>query len=160
MKRLATLVMALMLAFTYEANAAEASSRPHAVSVELLGRGLLYSINYDYLINDDIALGAGFSHQSYSAGNSDATVMIVPVYANYYFTPGNHRWFATAGANVVHASGRVDSEEKVSGSGIGGVLGGGYEYRGDSGFLFRAAPYLMVGKTAGVWAGVSLGYAF
>jgi hypothetical protein len=135
--------------------------RRHNLSLELLGRGLLYSFNYDYMLTDDLALGAGFSRTSISAGRSDASAWILPVYANYYFTPGKHRVFATGGANFVVASGTIDgSESKVTGSGLAGVVGGGYEFRADNGFLFRAAPYLFVGKASGVWAGLSLGYSF
>jgi len=132
--------------------------RRNGMSLELLGRGLLYSFNYDYLLNDNLALGAGVSHYSISSGNASAGAWILPVYANYYLTQGTHRWFTTAGANLIFASGNVGTEDKVSGSGVAGVLGAGYEYRGDSGFLFRAAPYVFVGKTSGAWLGVSFGY--
>jgi hypothetical protein len=133
--------------------------RRHALSLELLGRGLLYSFDYDYLVTDDVAVGAGLSTYSFTSGDSDARVTFIPVYANYYFTPGEHRWFATAGVDLIHASGNVGQDEKVSGSGAAGILGAGYEYRGDSGFLFRAAPYLLVGKASGAWLGVSLGFS-
>ncbi len=142
------------------ANQLEANAEPrrNAFSLELLGRGLLYSLNYDYLITDDIALGAGVSTYSISAGSASASAWIIPVYANYYFTQGSHRWFASGGANLIFASSNVGSDEKISGSGVAGVLGGGYEYRGDSGFLFRAAPYVFVGKVSGGWLGLSLGF--
>lgn len=132
--------------------------RRHAVSLELLGRGLLYSLNYDYLITDDVAVGAGVSTYSISSGSASASAWLFPIYANYYFTQGPHRWFASGGANLIFASGSVGGDEKVSGSGVAGVLGGGYEYRGDSGFLFRAAPYVFVGKVSGGWLGLSLGF--
>jgi hypothetical protein len=132
--------------------------RRNAMSLELLGRGLLYSFNYDYLLKDNLALGAGASHYSISSGDASAGAWIIPVYANYYLTGGNHRWFATGGANLIFASGNV-GDDKVSGSGVAGVLGAGYEYRGDNGFLFRAAPYVFVGKASGGWLGISLGYA-
>ncbi len=132
--------------------------RRNGMSLELLGRGLLYSFNYDYLLRDNLALGAGVSSYSISSGSSSASAWIIPVYANYYLTEGTHRWFTTAGANLIFASSTAGNDSRVSGSGLAGVLGGGYEYRGNSGFLFRAAPYVFVGKTSGAWLGVSFGY--
>lgn len=132
--------------------------RKNAMSLELLGRGLLYSFDYDRMVTDNLAVGAGASHYSISSGDASAGAWIIPVYANYYLTGGNSRWFATGGANLIFASGNVGDDAKVSGSGVAGVLGAGYEYRADNGFLFRAAPYVFVGKTSGAWLGVSLGY--
>ncbi len=132
----------------------------NAVSLELLGRGILYSLNYDYLIQDNIAIGAGFSNITLSAGTSSASATFIPLYGNYYFTGGNHRWFGTGGMTLIHTTGKIDSESKVSGTGLAAIFGAGYEYRGDSGFLFRINPYLFVGKARGVWLGTSLGYAF
>jgi len=132
--------------------------RRNAMSLELLGRGFLYSFNYDYMLTGDLAVGAGLSHYSVSSGDSNASALIVPVYANYYLTSGKGRFFATGGANLMFASGSFGEDSKVSGSGIAGVIGGGYEYRADNGFLFRAAPYVFVGKASGAWLGLSLGY--
>ncbi len=133
--------------------------RRNGMSLELLGRGLLYSFNYDYLISDSVALGAGVANYSFSSGSSSASAWIIPIYANYYLTGGRHRWFATGGANLILASGSTGGDDRVTGSGVAGVVGGGYEYRSDGGFLFRAAPYVFVGKASGAWLGVSFGYA-
>lgn len=144
---------------TADAPADSHEYRRHGMSLELLGRGLLYSLNYDYLINDSLALGAGVANYSFSSGSASASAWIIPVYANYYLTGGKHRWFATGGANVILASGTTGGDDRVTGSGVAGVLGGGYEYKSDGGFLFRAAPYVFVGKASGAWLGVSFGYS-
>ena len=146
---------------TVEADAPDTVSnlRRHSLSLELLGRGMLYSFNYDYALTPQIALGAGAANYSISSGTSNASAWIIPLYANYYFTQGTHRFFGTAGANAIFASGKIDGESKVGGSGLAGVLGGGYEFRADNGFLFRASPYAFVGKASGVWLGLSFGYS-
>ncbi len=133
--------------------------RKNGMSLELLGRGLLYSFNYDRMVTDNIAVGMGVSHYSISSGDSNASAWILPVYANYYVTGGHNRWFLTGGADLAFASGNMGSDSKVSGSGVAGVLGAGFEHRGDNGFLFRVAPYALVGKMSGGWIGVSFGYA-
>lgn len=133
--------------------------RRNNLSLELLGRGGLYSFNYDYMLNDDLAVGGGIASYSISAGTAKASTWILPVYANYYVNQGKHRFFGTGGANLILVSGQIDDSNQVKGSGLAGVLGAGYEYKSDDGFLFRAAPYLMIGKISGGWLGFSLGYS-
>src|SRR4051812_18289452 len=81
-----------------------AEERPNAIAGELFGRGLLYSINYDRSLNDSFAIGAGFSYWSVSSYYSKTSVVVVPVYGNYYFSPDSHRGFLTAGLDFVGAS--------------------------------------------------------
>jgi hypothetical protein len=132
--------------------------RKNAMSLELLGRGFLYSFNYDRMLTDNVAVGAGISHYSIGSGDVSAGAWIIPLYGNYYLGSGNGRFFATGGANVILASAGA-GDDRVSGSGLAGVLGGGWEYRADNGFLFRASPYVFVGKASGAWLGISVGYA-
>ncbi len=81
-----------------------AEERPNAISAELLGRGFLYSINYDRSLNESFAIGAGFSYWSVSSFASKASIFAVPVYGNYYFSPDSNRGFLTAGLDFVGAS--------------------------------------------------------
>ena len=50
-------------------------TNPNAVSAEFLGRGLLWSVNFDRVVNDDLVAGAGFGTVSMrNADGSDAGV--------------------------------------------------------------------------------------
>jgi len=140
-------------------------SHGNALSLEVLGRGGLYSINYDHMISNYMAVGIGFSHWSFSFIDTDS-ITIIPIYANLYSSPKPNRAFLTAGVDVVFIS-ETDSDGLGDGlgsfteSGAGAVLGGGYEYRGTSGFLFRAAPYLVVASGGiALTAGLSFGVTF
>lgn len=133
----------------------DARSRRNALALEILGRGGLYSLNYDYSITPDLAVGAGAA--IYSSGS--ASVKIFPIFANYYFGGPNHRFMVTGGPTIVTASASVDTST-INGSGLAGTVGAGYEYRGDAGFLFRAAPYVNLGAMSGVWFGLSGGLTF
>lgn len=144
-----------------------AMDRPNALSVELLGRAGLYSFDYDYSLTDEIAVGGGFSYLSASASNNSAiasvSILVIPLYMNYYFQPGPNRGFVTGGLDIVSASATFAGTDgfTASGSGVGAVLGGGYEYRGTSGFLFRAAPYFIFGSGGGdLWFGLTFGFTF
>jgi hypothetical protein len=146
--------------------------RPNAVSFELAGRGIGYGVNYDRSINDAVALGVGFA--TYSLGvpstirnvSYDLTVTYIPLYANFYFQPNRHRGFLSAGATLTHVKGKVNSNyTEINGinaarSGFLGTLGGGYEFRASSGFLFRASLYKFLGPSLPLWPGITLGGTF
>lgn len=137
-----------------------ALSRPNALSIELLGRGLLYSFDYDRSISDNFAVGAGIAGYSVSSGSASLSLLIIPVYGNYYFSPGPSRGFLTAGLDIVSASGS-DSSNTISASGAVPTLGGGFEYRGEGGFLFRFPVYVVFGQgSTQFWFGIGLGFTF
>lgn len=150
----------------------------NGLSVELLGRGLLYGLYYDRLLTEQIALGIGFSNFSASSETSKSTATIIPIYGNFYFTKGSHRPFITGGADIVTVTwnhtntssstfirgedpwGRPYTDNKGSASGTIPVLGGGYEFRGQGGFLFRGTLYQMFAGAKNVtWFGLSFGAA-
>jgi hypothetical protein len=143
--------------------------RSNALSAELLGRGGLYSFDYDRMISNSIAIGAGVSYWGVTDFVGDSiSLAIIPVYANFYLNPGPNRFYLTAGMDLVVAS-ATDSDGfgdgfggSATGTGVMAVAGAGYEYRSPtSGFLFRVAPYLFVGAGGvAVFGGISLGYAF
>lgn len=137
-------------------------TNPNFLGVEAFGRGLLYSIQYDRAVNDDLVAGFGYGSVGVEPGSSTS---IVPVYINYYFAREQGSFYATAG--VSFATNRSSS---ASTSSIGGlefsssplipVIGAGFEERGDSGFLFRATVYGLLGKSYTPWFGLGFGYCF
>lgn len=124
----------------------------------------------------DIAVGAGFaflkSSHTIPVGDSvpdviTAKAFVLPMYVNYYFhRQAEQSFFATGGIDVVFASISGGTAKQIEatfeGNGVAGVVGGGYEYRpAGGGFVFRAAPYVLVSR-AGVkpWLGLSFDAAF
>lgn len=137
------------------------TSRPNALSIELLGRGALYSIDYDRSVSSSVGLGFGFSYFGASDQGITFSAAVVPFYVNFYFAPGPSRVFISGGADFVYVSANVQDYLGFSATGVLGTAGVGYEYRGDGGFLFRLAPYVLIGAGGTqVWGGVSFGYAF
>ena len=133
--------------------------KPHAFSIEILGRGGLYSINYDRLVSEQLAVGGGLSYHSLS-GSLSGSIFLIPVYMNFYFTPGRKHAFLTGGADISIASG-TSGTNVFSGSGVLGIVGAGYEYRSEGGFLFRLAPYVAFSGTGStVTLGLSVGTVF
>ncbi len=139
-----------------------AMDRPNAVTLELGGRALVYSFDYDRSINDHIGIGAGISywnawshHHGYRANS-----LVIPMYMNYYFQPSAFRGFLSGGADLVSVSNVINSADTFESGGVAGTLGGGFEYRGVDGFLFRAAMFAIAGKSFQVTIGFNVGVSF
>lgn len=147
--RMAFVMCFLLISFAKTAAGQE--SRPdtcrNTIYAELLGPGILYSINYDYLITPKVSIRAGFSKWSLpvvfflmNGGPLDFTGF--PVALNYLAGEGNSRLEFGAGVVPMFLS--------VEGEGIfGGRIRGkatlfsetaavGYRYQPiDGGFVFR-----------------------
>jgi hypothetical protein len=177
MKKFAAVwVLALVSAFgAASALASEATrlTNPNALSVEALGRGLTGSVSYDRVVNDDAVAGIGFGRAALNnpdGSDSGQSANIVPIYINYYFSRDRGSVFLTGGADIVFNATALQglkaqlSGIQLSSSGLLPNLGLGYETRGDSGFLFRVAGYVIFAPSSGAnvkpWGGLTLGYAF
>lgn len=142
---------------------------PTSVSVELLGRGMLGSLNFDQVINEDLAAGVGISTVStnYPSSNVSAnqSAVMIPVYMNYYFSRTAGSLFGTAGLSLVTNSRDVQGLDSSVGnlrfphSSVLPTFGVGYENRGDNQFLFRVTAYGMVGDKFTGWLGFTFGAA-
>ena len=152
--------------------------------VEGGGSGLLYSLNYERIVERDFGLRVGFGYVGLSAtassggttSSASASIVTVPVMFNYLgISSGNHTLELGAGATMVYVSG-AGSSGPIAGSASGmvplatAVIG----YRRqpvDGGFMFRIGVEALVGKglalsnpdpnTVGVlpWAYLSLGFS-
>jgi hypothetical protein len=144
-------------------------TNPSAINLEVLGRGLLYSISFDRVLNDDLAAGIGFGTTTLNnldGTSSGVSTALIPVYINYYFMRDAGSLFVTGGATIVgNSSGANGLKANFSGLQFNSTpvlptFGLGYENRGDSGFLFRVTGYGIIGQTLAPWVGFTLGYAF
>ena len=144
-------------------------TNPNAVSLELLGRGLLYGISFDRVVSDDLVAGASFGRVSLNdlAGNDvNSSTTLIPVYMNYYFMREAGSAFITAGADLVLNSDEVKGRKaaysgvEFSSTPLLPTFGVGYENRSDAGFLFRVAAYGIIGNKLAPWLGFSMGFSF
>ena len=182
MSRLARTAAAFALAFiaagpgARAAAAQEAAPAPapiparNAFYVELLGNGLIYSVNYDRRLTDNLAGRVGFAFVSGEDSDGDrASIVIAPVMGSYLFGEGNSHF--EAGLGVLLASASVEDvgsgdedwfDETVEGSTVLGTGVLGYRYqRPDGGFVFRVGltPVFTTSDFA-PWFGISFGYGF
>jgi hypothetical protein len=166
--------LSLVIAFALSAIPAMAGehvrvTHPNAVSLELLGRGMLYSFTYDRVVNDDLVAGVGIGStalRTLDDQDADVRTGLIPIYVNYYFMREGGSPFATLGANIVTNSSAANQlKSTYSGMEFGTravqvTFGAGYESRSDAGFLFRVSVYGIYAKTVSPWAGLTLGYCF
>lgn len=164
------LTVLLALATTTAARAEDTRmTYPNVVGIEAFGRGLLFGVTYDRVVNDDIVAGVAYGSASLNDVNGVDTgrkTGLIPVYMNYYFTREGGSLFGTIGATLVTdstaANGNVANVGgvKFSSSAVLPTIGLGFEERSDTGFLFRVAAYGIFGKSYAPWFGFTFGYAF
>ncbi len=92
--------------------------------------------------------------------DDNTTLIFVPFGGKFYIIPKDGSLYLAAGGVFLNAS--TDSGPfDESGSTSYGYLGLGFEYRSESGLLFRGSAYgLIAGGSFFIWPGLSVGYAF
>ncbi|MFQ5652595.1 MAG: hypothetical protein ACE5IY_21895 [bacterium] len=136
----------------------------NSVYIELLGNGLLYSINYDRMFSESVGgrIGIMYFGAAEVDGDEDVNLTVVPVMANYLVGKGTHRLELGLGALLVFAA--RDFDEKggaVDEQGVAGTATVGYRFQPlNGGFLFRAGVTPIFSDKVSLWGGLSLGYGF
>jgi hypothetical protein len=138
-------------------------TNPSVVGVEILGKGLVYSIFFDRAMSESTAAGFAFGTAGTQEGH---TAFLIPAYFTYYLEKEEGSVFLTGGLTMVLNSTSVGQNNAKLGNFIFPTslvlptVGVGFEDRGDAGFLFRATAYSMYAENLSFWAGFSFGYAF
>lgn len=142
------------------ANAQETATAPHAIYLEVLGNGVLYSLNYERRFTPHISGRVGFMYtRAESEGSfsddlaqanvrSSGSVWLVPLMINYLSGQGNNHF--EAGVGVLLGSAEL------------GTATLGYRYqRPDGGFVFRAGFTPVFNREFFLpWFGISVGRSF
>jgi hypothetical protein len=130
---------------------------PHVLYGELLGKGGLYTVGYDYAFADRFAVGGGFAYYSLDGER----VLSLSPYVSWYPVAGvSSALLLQTGLQFAHVSvpSEVPGWRGATTTGVGGQFSAGYELR--HGFVFRFLLSGFVGK-GGVrpWVGIELGGA-
>lgn len=144
----------------------------NVIFAEALGNGLLYSVNYERIIDSwSIGLRAGASYFTYpvsSYGRSgNLTIVTFPLVASYYVGLPRHKLQLGLGATILYTGVSSDStgtkfESERSGGGVSATGVIGYRYLPtDRGFSFGAGftPLLRSSRFL-PWGGANAGYIF
>lgn len=150
--KLLTLVSALVLLFSVPFSSIVAQERTanNSIFAEGLGNGLFYSLNYERMIIDDIAVRVGFGRLSIGSTATSGGVTVdnkvslttIPLSASYLGI-GNkkHSLELGAGTTLAFVSASVESDEDQVAGSVGGTFITttiGYRLQPvDGGFQFR-----------------------
>ncbi|HUH05021.1 MAG TPA: hypothetical protein VML75_23650 [Kofleriaceae bacterium] len=140
------------------ATPAASAGRPHAVYLELLGKGGLWGLGYDYQL--DRWLGAGVVASFYVV-DGQRVAGVSPYLAGYPLSRDRHRGFVHLGPQLFHVStpSPVPEWSGVASTGLGAEVSAGYEYRDR--VLVRVYAMASAGaEGVAPWLGASLGWTF
>ncbi len=174
-KRCFSLIFLLACASPCLAQAGAARIARNAVYLELLGNGGLYSVNFERMLNDTLALRIGFATWNSPALFYDGTppdrLTTVPVTVSYLLGSGERKLELGGGVTIGRATRDRSSihQKSSSFSNLTGIIG----YRSQPpgrGYLFRAGvtPFYSFDQGDDAYpdpgftlsAGVSFGYRF
>jgi len=137
----------------------------NAFYFEVLGQGLLYSVNFDHRFTENIAARVGFSSFIIEF-ISDVSIITIPLMVEYLSGHGDSHLEVGLGIVPIHGSLSTSFFGTTEGSvGAWAVIGTatlGYRYQPRTeGLLFRiGVTPLFDSRAAQIWGGLSLGYAF
>jgi hypothetical protein len=158
---------------------------PNSIYLEGLGAGLLYSINYERMVVDEVGVRLGFSYTSFGASatsggqttSASSSFITIPITASYIgIRSRKHALELGGGATIAYASGSA-SGVGASSSGSGampyGLVMVGYRLHpvDRAGFQFRVGLMALGGQGLGFsndprnfgvlpWGYLSLGASF
>lgn len=165
--QLMMLVVALPL-FSTRLQAQSSPSVPrNLLGVELLGRGGLYSFNYERQLTSRIGAGAGVSVLSLSGAglfspSRSVTTVILPTYVSWTPVGRTHSPYLSGGFTLLTSRTREfflgNTESTV---GAFGTLTAGYQYRSERGIVIRPfVSNIFVDEGNFWWPGITLGVSF
>lgn len=138
--------------------------------VELLGNGILYSLNYERFLTDDVALRVGLGYLSLTATSGSASaranVLWLPLMVNYMgIGSADHKFELGIGPGLLFASAAASSVgDSASNSGVAiyGTATVGYRYvPHDGGFNFKIGFTPLVARFGFLpWFGLGFGAVF
>jgi hypothetical protein len=146
----------------------------NTIYLELLGNGLVYSLNYDRMVTDNISVRAGYGGLTISERSSDPSgfgiiteeikITMIPVLANYLRGEGKHKLEIGGGIVLVsldYTGNVADVDFSLGADGAIPTANLGYRYqKPEGGFFFKASLCPFFAETMVTSAGLGLGYSF
>lgn len=134
---------------------------PNDIGIELLGKSIIYSFYYQRTINRYVGLEAGLSALGGGSASDNSTIIFFPIGARLYVIPENGTFFISGGAVLLTATTHNGPFGDDTSSASYGYVGPGFEFRSESGLLFRGTAYSLVSDGGFfIWPGLTLGFGF
>ena len=145
---------------------------PNVIFAEALGSGLLYSINYERVIDRwNVGLRGGMSYFTHAVSSYGAsgnlTLITFPIVASYYAGWRSHNLQLGLGATILYTGVATDSrgtrfDGERAGAGVAATAVVGYRFiprEGGMSFGVGFTPLLRTSRFL-PWGGANVGYAF
>jgi hypothetical protein len=154
-----TLIAAVvsLFAFPLVSEPGVRDEHPNLVGGELLGRGLLLTLNYERFVSNGVGLGFGIM----AIKTSGDGIVMLPLYVS--LLPGNnHSPYLSAGATLLGGTGDLQSWQDTWLIHVSA----GYQYQSSGGFFVRPFFSYMRPTERGsgdqylVWPGLTIGGSF
>jgi hypothetical protein len=150
--------IAALLLFLLPACSSLGQSRtdlPNDLTLDLLGRCLVYSFSYQRIVSQNFGIEGGLS----ILGGSAASVVFISGGGRLYLSPRDAAPCLSGGIVAVTAS--TGAGPFSSNASTAYLYGGpGFEYRSSGGIVFRGSVYFLIRDGFFVWPGVQIGIAF
>ena len=173
MRKLVPLILSCAALATSARADAPARDATNSVYLELGGNGAVYSVNYERIVQDDLALRVGVGYVGLKGAaidggtvTADVSLLTIPITASYLGVgAGNHRLELGGGGVIAKITGAASSGSAKafgSASGVVGTAIAGYRYvRPQGGFTFRLAFTPLFGDGGfQPWGGAAFGFTF
>jgi hypothetical protein len=159
-------VLIFLILINFHPSYAQRLLAPNSIYLELLGNGLLYSVNYDRMFNENFGarIGVTYFPALTSFFNTVEDIFLMPVTLNTFIGGENNK--LEMGVGIVYlqlTASTIFSEEKQNVSGAAETLTIGYRYQPRlGGFVFRVGftPIFRFGKKFVPFGGISIGTSF
>ncbi len=164
MSRKSLVVLVVMLLVPSVGLMAQAQMRiqkPNDFNIELGGRCILYTLSYQRMLGQSVALEAGFSYVGTGVEGVSESVFFLTGGARYYFLKRDASPYISGGLVYVSAATDAGPLDVSTGSAVYFHVTPGFELRLAGGFVFRGGVNILFRDSFFfVWPGLALGIAF
>jgi hypothetical protein len=124
---------------------------------EVLGRALVYSVNYERMLGARFGAGAAVAFW----GNDDENLTLVPLYLSFTPVGRRHALYVAAGATLGTSNIPLFTTSTQREGFAFGTATAGYQFRSSGGYIIRPVVHFLYGRNSViVWPGVTIGRTF
>jgi hypothetical protein len=124
---------------------------------EVLGRAMVYSLNYERMLGARFGAGAGFAFW----GNGEENFTLVPLYLSFTPVGRRHALYTSAGATIGTSNVPLFTTSTQREGFAFGTVTAGYQFRSSRGYILRPVVHFVYGRDSSIlWPGFTIGRTF
>jgi hypothetical protein len=152
-----TAALAASLASTPRDLPAQSEQHRNLLGGEVLGRAMVYSVNYERTLGARFGAGAGVAFW----GNGEENLTLIPLYLSSTPVGRTHALYVAAGATIGTSNIPLFTPSTQREGFAFGTATAGYQFRSSRGYIIRPVVHFIYGHNSGIfWPGVTIGRTF